>query len=369
MKEICHLASSHARYDRRVFLKECLSLAKEGYNVSLIVADGNGFEVTDNISIYDVGKENSRLKRLFLTPIKMRKLTAKLNSHIFHFHDPELIFTAFKLKRKKKKVIFDMHEDYPAHIMDSKTIPLVIKSVLAYIFRKLDIRAAKKFDAIISTRESINNRIERYSSNIEMITNYPIIDEHISKKEKSNTTKISFAGAIGSNWRHHLIIEAIEKLENVKYVLAGPGDEDYLAELKKQKGWGKVDYKGFIKYDDVKSIYSETNIGIAVHTYNRNMDGRKGNLANTKLFEYMNWEIPIICSDFELWKRIIEDEEKCGICVNPNNVDEIVDAIKYLSDNPDIAKQMGENGRKAAVREYNWNTQSKKLISLYKKLV
>lgn len=365
MNEICHLASSHARYDRRVFLKECVSLANAGYTVSLIVADGKGFEIKDNISIHDVGMENSRLKRLFLSPKKVGKLALKLNADIYHFHDPELIFTGFKLKRRKKKVIFDMHEDIPAHIKDSKTVPLILKLVLAYLFKRLEIRAAKKFDAIVSTRESINRRIEKYTSNIKIITNYPILDDNIYKKEKGNINIVSFAGAIGENWRHHLIIEAIEKLENVKYVLAGPGDENYLTELKKLKGWEKVEYQGFIKYNEVKSIYSKTDIGIAIHKYCGNTDGRKGNLANTKLFEYMNWGIPIICSDFELWKRIIEDEEKCGICVNPYDVGSIFDAIAFLIKNPQTAKQMGENGRKAAKEKYNWRVEEKKLIELY----
>lgn len=39
---ICHLTSVHSRYDTRIFLKECRSLARTGYQVSLVVADGKG---------------------------------------------------------------------------------------------------------------------------------------------------------------------------------------------------------------------------------------------------------------------------------------------------------------------------------------
>ena len=78
--------------------------------------------------------------------------------------------------------------------------------------------------------------------------------------------------------------------------------------------------------------------------------------------------LPIICTDFILWKEIVETN-KCGICVNPNNINEITAAIKYLVDNPDIAKQMGENGRKLIEEKYNWKYEEKKLIGLYKKVL
>lgn len=43
--KICHLVSSHNRYDIRVFRKECISLAKDdNFEVHLMVCDGLGNE-------------------------------------------------------------------------------------------------------------------------------------------------------------------------------------------------------------------------------------------------------------------------------------------------------------------------------------
>ena len=37
--KFAHLASLHSRYDTRIFIKMCSSLAANGYDISLIVAD------------------------------------------------------------------------------------------------------------------------------------------------------------------------------------------------------------------------------------------------------------------------------------------------------------------------------------------
>lgn len=367
MIKICHLTSVHPRFDTRIFRKECKSLQSAGFDVSLIVADGKGDEVFEQISVFDVGVEIGRINRIFKIPTKVRKRAVELNCEVYHFHDPELIFVGLKLKRLGKKVIFDMHENVPVDIEEKSYLPRFFRKTLSFFYRKLEIYAVKKFDAIVSTRESINERLQSYNSNIVLITNFPIVDKVI-EKEKSNNPTVSFAGAVVPNWQHKEIINSIENISDISYELAGPADEVYLKELKSLKAWNKVNYFGKVPFDQVKSIYKKETIGVAVYIYCKNMDDKKGNLANTKLFEYMNWEIPIICTDFSLWKEIIVDEYQCGICVNPYDVNAISNAIKYLIQNPDIAIQMGKNGRKAVLSTYNWSTQAEKLVNLYFKI-
>ena len=78
--------------------------------------------------------------------------------------------------------------------------------------------------------------------------------------------------------------------------------------------------------------------------------------------------LPVICTNFVRWKGCV-DRWHCGICVDPENVDEIAAAIRYLLDHPDEARQMGENGRRAVKEEFNWGVEEKKLLALYEKLL
>jgi glycosyltransferase involved in cell wall biosynthesis len=85
------------------------------------------------------------------------------------------------------------------------------------------------------------------------------------------------------------------------------------------------------------------------------------------MFEYMTAGIPIICSNFPLWQKIIE-ENQCGICVDPTNTIEISNTINYLFEHKEEAKEMGINGRKAVLTKYNWGIEEEKLLYLYNQL-
>ena len=145
-------------------------------------------------------------------------------------------------------------------------------------------------------------------------------------------------------------------------------NEPYGQELQSQDGWKYVNYHGVIPRRGENKIYSSASIGMCLLDYIAQCKGTIGNLSNTKFFEYMQMGLPVVCTDFKLWKEIVEEEE-CGVCVNPRNVEEIMKAIGFLLDNPSIAKKMAMNGQQAVLRKYNWGTEEKKLLSLYENIL
>lgn len=367
MKSICHITTAHPRYDVRIFHKECKSLAQY-YNVHLIVADNNKDDILDGITIHSIGKPNNRRERMLQFTKLAFKKAVEIDADIYHFHDPELLPVGKKLAKKGKKVIYDSHEDMPALLSEKEWIPHFLRPLVAKIFTCYEQYCIKKFVAIITVTPLMTKRFQKSFSNICQITNYPINSSDFIDNRKWDYS-VCFAGGISKQWMHENILKAIAKIENITYRLAGISDsENYFNKLKEMKAWEKVEYHGKIHHQNVHDFIQYSTIAIALNDYVANVGFKEGSLGNTKLFEYMQAGIPVICTDFRQWKQIVKNEN-CGICVNPHNIDEIKNAIEYLLNNPEQARQMGENGRKAVMEKYNWKTQEKKLIDLYKSII
>jgi glycosyltransferase involved in cell wall biosynthesis len=87
-----------------------------------------------------------------------------------------------------------------------------------------------------------------------------------------------------------------------------------------------------------------------------------------KIFEYMQAGIPVVASNFALWRQIIEGAG-CGILVDPFDINGIADAIKWLLDNPNGAEIMGEKGRQAVIEKYNWDPEGENLTRFYERML
>jgi glycosyltransferase involved in cell wall biosynthesis len=293
-----------------------------------------------------------------------------IDADIYHFNDPASLKYGAKLKQKGKKVIFDSFEDHPTLFFEKKSLPYIIRYILSKLYSVYEFYHCKKFDGLILCYHWTQDRLNSACKNNQLVFNFPILKEIVIDRKPDFKAVICYAGLFSRMWHIDNILTALVQTDGVKFNLAGnSGDGSYLKVLKKNSGWLKVNYFGQINHSDLHdNVYSKSGIGMALLDYIPLCKGNVGNLSNNKLFEYMMAGLPVICTDFILWKEVVE-KNQCGICVNPRNINEIVDAINYLKENPDIAAQMGNNGRKAIFREYNWSTQSKKLLSVYSKLV
>ncbi|RLJ90665.1 glycosyltransferase family 4 protein [Planococcus citreus] len=361
--KICHMTSVHSPFDIRIFIKECTSLAQTGFEVHYIVPGIEDTKVKD-VFIHGISKgSGNRIHRMTTTVNSVYMKALDINADVYHFHDSELIPIGLKLKRKGKTIIYDIHEDLPRALLSKKWITPLIRKPLANLLEIYENNSAKKFDYLITATPFITERFIRINSNTTNINNYPLLKELQSTSDKEQRFKrkqVCYVGGLGSIRGSNQLLEAANFINGTIQV-AGPLSPKELED--KLNVHGSFNYLGNISREEVKELLSASMAGIVTFLPEPNHINAQPN----KMFEYMSAGIPVICSNFPLWRSIIE-RHNCGICVDPESPKDISSAINYLFENPEIAKKMGENGRRAVEGEYNWERESQKLISIYQKI-
>ncbi len=366
--KVCILTSVHSPFDARIFHKQAKSLVKAGYDVTLI-AQHDKSEVVNGVKIVALPKPKNRFRRMLGT-WRVFKQALKQEADVYHFHDPELIPVALLLKTVGKKAIYDVHEDYGKAILSKYYLPRHTRKSIAWLSNLVEKFAVSFFDAIVVATDDI---LKSFSSHKRVVAvhNFPILPRFTNRDSGVQADKgfnVIYAGGLTEERGISEIVQAMEYLDssrNVKLVLYGKFQpESYQDKVKGLGGFERVEYLGWIQPEELWLKMIQATVGIVcLHPVERYTVGMP-----VKLFEYMAAGLPVIASNFPLWKEIVEGDN-CGLTVNPLDSREIAGAVEYLIDHPDEAKKMGENGKKAATEKYNWGTESKKLLAIYEDLL
>ncbi|WP_089956968.1 glycosyltransferase family 4 protein [Limnohabitans sp. 2KL-3] len=361
--KILHLTSAHSRDDTRIFLKMCLSLARGGYEVIQVVADGKGDYFYEGVQIIDVGSCKGRLDRIRNSPKRVFKRAASLNADLYHLHDPELIPIGLKLKRLGKCVVFDFHEDVPKQLLGKPYLNKAALWCLSKSFAIFESYACKRFDGVIAATPFIRNKFLTINPNTVDINNFPMLGELATDVEWGNKqAEVCYVGGIAKIRGITEVCQAMGMVQTkARLNLCGGFSElGTKQSVKDLPGWQKVNDLGFVDRLGVREVLSRSVAGLVTfHPLPNHVDAQPN-----KMFEYMSAGIPVIASDFPLWREIIQGND-CGLLVDPLDPAAIAQAIDYLVSNPREAQRMGANGRKAVNERYNWAIEEQKLFAFY----
>lgn len=368
--KVVHITSGHRAFDTRVFHKECKSLARAGYDVVLVVPH-EGDQLAEGIQVRAAPLPQSRLERFTAAPCHIYKEALRQNASVYHFHDPELVPAALLLRLQGKCVIYDVHDDTPATFADKDYIPRLLRAPLTWLSRVLENAAARRFSAIIAATPAIAERFAPLNDKTVVIENFAILDEPSGDGDipwAERSASVAFVGGLSRERGMREMIQAMSLLPKslrVRLTFAGwflP--ESLREEAISSPGWERVDELGLLEQSLVFQVLKRSRAGVLTFHPGANHDRS----MPTKLFEYMSAGIPVIASDFSLWRCLVEGA-RCGLLVDPLQPRDIASAIEYLMTHGREAEEMGKRGRAAVEQLYNWNPQRAKLLDLYVSLI
>ncbi len=369
--KVVHLTTVHHPYDPRIYYKQCMSLHEAGYDVILIAKSASEKKDLNSKKITHIPLKEyqNRIKRMIFGSIDIFKKAKKQNAKIYVFHDPELLLVGWLLKRRHNIVIYDIHEDYVTSILQKKYLPKMIRKAIAKLYRMIEILLIKRME--LSLAEKYYQEIYKNGT---CILNYPLIAEYKHINSSDNNVienKLLYTGNVTKD-RGAIIQAEIPKFINyVDVYFIGMCSKE-LAETMYEVAGNRKDQiiiegiDRFIEKEQMEKTYAEHRSIAGIALFPPTDHYKKKEL--TKFFEYMNAGLPILCSNFPVWKEFIDTYE-CGIAVDPYDKNAIHSAIERLRNDINLNRKMGNNGRKAVMEKLNWKAEETKLLNWYEQLI
>ena len=199
------------------------------------------------------------------------------------------------------------------------------------------------------------------------INNYPLLQElENSSSWAEKHREVCYVGGIAKirGIQEVCLAMALLKTDARLNLVGAFSEAPFESQVKSSPGWQRVNSMGLLSRARVREVLSCSMAGLVTYLPLPNHIDAQPN----KMFEYMSAGIPVIASDFPLWRKIIGGNN-CGLLVDPLDPAAIAKAIDYLVENPKEAQRMGENGRRAVENRYNWGQEEKKFLQFYGKIL
>ncbi len=362
--KVAHLSSAHPAFDIRIFQKECRALAQAGHDVTFVVPHDED-AVVDEVRILAVPRPTSRKARMTRTVSDVMRAALALQADAYHLHDPELLFAAPLLKASGARVVYDVHEDLPGQIVSKHWIPTWLRAPMSGVAATVEFLLARSvLDRIVAATPAIASRFPMQKTHV--VQNFPILGELAATNSEPHANRPREAAYVGGITVARGLIEMVEAMTHLSDLgarlrLAGHFAPKTLGNRARAlPGWASVDFLGQQSRTEIAALLGRSRVGLVLFHPEPNHVRAQPN----KLFEYMSAGLPVIASDFPLWREIVVGSQ-CGLVVDPRDPRAIAAGIRTVLLDPELGEEMAHAGQQAIEKKYNWAVEARVLVSAY----
>jgi glycosyltransferase involved in cell wall biosynthesis len=376
MPEVCILSSVHNALDNRVFYREALTLRRAGYDVTLVAVHDHD-ETRDGVQIKALPRV-ARWKRPLLW-LRLYREVRRSGADIFHFHDPELLMVVPVLRLvTRKPTVYDVHEVYADFIQVKEYLPLWLRGPLAWLFRWLEPALARLHSGLIFADDEIARQFAAFKGPKTTLFNYPSRSFVERAAEEAAGTQgrsqvVLYLGSIDRQRGALLMVEAFalvrQRSPAARLLVVGkftpPSLEDEAKARAAALGLADaVTITGAVQFEQVGAYLMQASLGWVTW---QSVPKHRKNIP-TKLFEYMAYGLPIVCSDLPSTRPLVA-QGPCGLLVEAGDPEQHAQAVVRLLTDHSLAGQLGRTGQELVRSEYNWQAMEPLLLDLYERVL
>ncbi|MEC0706451.1 glycosyltransferase family 4 protein [Bacillus haynesii] len=373
-----------------------LMLKQKGYHVDVLTTEPTYpsrdiYSQGDFWNEQDIDIDRNRVTRL---SVQNKKYSSNFFSRLFYYLEIMLkmffcvqkdknqydivlvtsppIFVAFvglaAKYRYNAKLLLDIRDLWPESL---KGVGVFNRSYIIWLFEKMESTLYKKADHIIINSEGF---IDHFKNKCDGLTKKLIFlpnaarkkETMLEKREGGSMFNVVYAGNIGLAQDVTILMQLAKKLSehHISLNVIGYGvQKQAFTDFVRRHNLKNVKLINPMGRQDCLNRMSRCDVGIATLNNSRVFE----TVLPGKIIDYLTCRLPVVASLSGYSKQLIENE-KIGFVTSRQSVDEMVDYILKLYNDPALLEEMQSNCREFIEKKFLWENNINKLTNLLDKM-
>jgi glycosyltransferase involved in cell wall biosynthesis len=358
---IVHVTCAHEWNDVRIYERMALSMARAGHRVTIVAPHPRSGEPAPSAGVEVVGVERagSRLCRFTWAARVACRTAVGIPADVYHLHDAELLPWAALSPRIAGRAVFDAHEDLAGSLMSRTWIPAPVRPATARCATLALHTLLPRLAGTIAATPAIGALLPARNL-LGIVQNFPDLDDRtpdVAPRRRIAAYVGSLDTARGSAVLWSMAAALGER--GIGLEIAGLVAEAPAAVA----GCAVPVLHGTLTRQDVDALLARAGVGLVLFQPVPNHVASQPN----KLFEYMAAGLPVVASDFPLWRELVIGSG-AGLVVDPTDPRAACTAVERILGDARLARTMSESGRAAVRQRFRWATQLEVLLRAYESI-
>lgn len=340
-KTVLVVTVAHRGDDARIAYRQIAALTAAGMNV-VYAAPEPAPDLGPFVQRLVLPRARGR-RRLGCWVAAMRTIRAHRGSvDLVLVHDLEIVLPV-RLARPRVPVVWDVHEDVVASIVDRDWIPRRARALARWMVRSIEWVATRDIKLILA-ETSYRDRLGDWP----VVPNSTVVPETLT--EQREPRRVVYVGRISEGRGVHGMIELAERLgDRAEVILAGPADADIRVRLESAHEAGILQWRGPLPNPEALRLIASASVGLCLLEPLPNYWGS----MPTKVYEYLAYGTPVVATSLPLAVDAIAASGG-GVIAPFDDADFVANAVEGYLDDPSRARRDGERGHRWVLAHHNW---------------